>query len=147
MDKEKRLIAEQSKLKAEEAQLLATLDAADRGPTPDEVKRSRVIDARLNFIARELAGPDNSWMNDLGKFGIPTRAELDATRPRRPVPGERPTFAELFPNVELSDNGFADLEQYLGTVHSGLADNRLYAAQRDLDSERRWLRSRSSNTL
>lgn len=100
-------------------EIAATLDRIDTEITVEA--------ARRDAIRNMPSDPDSPGEAPISITGI---APASSRRPSRTNPGAR-GYAAMFADEmggRLERDGFASLNDYLGTVHSGLSDPRLHAA-------------------
>jgi len=100
-------------------------DLAPAQATQFEANRVLIAKNRAAIIEREVEmnrernGGGFEVRDGLGTFGAPS----SSARAGKPRIGAK--FGELFGLQALDRGGFGDMEEYLATVHSGLADPRL----------------------
>jgi HK97 family phage major capsid protein len=109
-------------LKSEARKLLET-PRANRVPAQEA--RLNAIDVELAARADELG----TTLTDLARLERVQEDERASAGGGAPVPtvvrARGRKFAEMFPHVPLSMGGFKSTEEFLATLHSGLADPRL----------------------
>lgn len=129
-----------SEIPAEADAILAAAKAEGRDVTAEELGKIEALKAEKDALAVQItsderrlgvcpsltAGP---WASGLRTPGTPATIAGLPSKPSRALGGGK-RYAEMFcrDGGGLSNDGFGSLEEYLSTLHSGLADNRLRAA-------------------
>ncbi len=122
------LSAEIAQLRAEGRELLGAPGATR---TPAQTARLTAIDTQVTTLTARAADLATE-LAQFERFADEERSQgtlggaAAATHITPPARGR--TFAEMFPSIPRSAGGFASSEEFLATLHSGLADPRLIPA-------------------
>jgi HK97 family phage major capsid protein len=114
-------IEQRAELKAEGMAILAIASAKR---TPAQTQRLNAIEGELEAVDRDLARLRQLQADEIAAATGDGGARVAGLRSGR---GRK--FAEMFPDVARDRGGFTGAEEFLATLHSGLADPRLLAMQ------------------
>ena len=114
-------------LKVEGKAILDVLAADDRNPTASEEAKLKQIEADAEKAA-VLVAKIEAEMDEERNFPVVDQGHSFGRSNLGHANGGR-KFADMFAGAStVPNNGFSDLNELLGSVHSGLFDNRLVAA-------------------